>query len=237
MYYKKKQPYYIKKINIYIQNIYVWIICGFSITSITSWFLSKNYKILKFIFLNKKILFLITLSEILISLILANMINKLKNNTIISLFLMYTMLNGVILSSIFLIYTLKSIIILILFIIINFILMNIIGLKYKNDLTNLGEISSMLLINIVISNILNSWTQNIYISHFISYINAILFSLIMIWDIQKITKFSKNIILTEYSSSFIKNSILSSFSIYLNLFNLFLIFLEIFGKKFTYFFY
>ncbi len=227
MYYKNNCFSQKNKIPVYIKNIYVWTTCGLLITLITSWFISKAPFFIKYIFFKKKILFFLIINQIIISYIISNFINKLNILCIINLFIIYMLFNGLIYSSIFIVYHYKLIIMALFFLIMNFITMNIISFYYKKDLNNINNSSLMFLTNIILSNIFNPWINNIYVYKIMLYVNIILFSIILTCETQQNINIGKNMIYKQYNEQFIKYTILGSFIIYINLYNIFLLTLKI----------
>ncbi len=215
---------------IYMSNVYGWMSLGLLLTAFISWYTTKIPFILELIFFNKFFIFILLISQLIIVLILSNYINKLTAQNAIILFIIYSILTGLSTSSIFLIYTYSSIFISFLVTSIMFAIMSIWGYITKKDLTQIGNLSLMCLVGIIISSILNLFLQNSYIIWIISYINVIIFTILTAWDTQKLKEIGNNIIL-KHKNQLIKYSILGALLLYLDFINIYILILRIIGVK------
>ncbi len=214
----------------YISNVYAWMSFGLLITAFTSWYTIKIPFILELIFLNKFFIFILLILQLMIVLILSNSINKLTAKTAIILFILYSILTGLSISSIFLIYTYSSICTSFFITSIMFAIMSIWGYTTKKDLTEIGNLSLMCLIGILISSIINIWLKNSYIIWVTSYISIIIFTILTAWDTQKLKEIGNNIII-KHNDQLKKYSILGALLLYLDFINIYLLILKILGIK------
>ncbi len=214
----------------YISNVYAWMSFGLLLTAITAWYSIKIPFILELIFLNKFFIFILLILQLMIVLILSNSINKLTAKTAIILFIIYSILNGLSISSIFLIYTYSSICTSFFITSIMFAIMSIWGYITKKDLTEIGNLSLMCLIGILLSSIINIWLKNSYIIWVTSYISIIIFTILTAWDTQKLKEIGNNIII-KHNDQLKKYSILGALLLYLDFINIYILILKILGIK------
>ncbi len=228
-----KKYFYISIFNIiniskYIYKIYNWILFSLLITLIISFNVIKIPYFFKIFFLNKFFLFTILSTQLIIVFLISNFINIINTKNIILLFIIYSILKGIFISNIFLIYTYNSIKISFLICNIIFYIMSIIGYNSKNNLIKIENFSSLLIIITIISIIINIILKNSLITYIISYINILLFSALILWDIKKLREIELNVIKNNNKN---KYSILGALILYLNFINLYLFILELSGIK------
>ncbi len=231
----KYSYYYYSKIQnntlkIYMSNVYIWMSSGLFLTSLVSWLISKTQLFLKLIFFNKSFIFLIFLAQITTIFLISQKINELSHKTAIFLFTLHSILTGITISSIFLIYTYNSIATTFFISSTMFGIMSIIGCKYKKDLTDIGNISIMLLIGASIATIINFWIKSNFLIWIISYLGILIFCILTAWDTQKIKEIGNNIIINN-NEQLIRYSILGALMLYLDFINLYTLIIQILGIK------
>ncbi len=215
---------------IYLNNVYGWMSSSLLITSLVSWYTSKNKFILEIILFNKIFILLSIITQIIISIILLNTINKINTNVAITLLITYSILTGLNISSIFLIYSYSSITTTFFITSLTFGIMSLWGYITNKDLTKIGNIILMLLIGLTLSTLVNFIFKNPYLSWITSYISIIIFSILIAWDTQKLKEIG-NGILIKNKEQIKKYSILGALMLYLDIINLYLILLKIIGEN------
>ncbi len=223
----KKYLYY--NINKYINKIYSWILFGLLITLFISWYIIKIPFFLEIIFFNKLFLLTILVVQLLNIFLISNLINKININSIMLMYILYLILTGISISNIFLIYNYISIIISFLICNIIFLIMNYIEYIIENDITKIGNISLILIVGSVISTIINIILKSSLIIFITSYISILSFTILIVWDIQKLKEIGKNII--NNNEKIKKYSILGALILYLDFINLYLLILKLSGNK------
>ncbi len=230
----KKYSYYFYKntvnnINIYINKVYNWVLYGLLITFFTSWCIKKIPFFKKIIFFNKLFLFTFLINQLIIIFLLSNVINKLRTNIINLLFIIYSILIGILISNIFLIYTYYSIKISFIICNIIFLIMSLLGYKSKINLTKIGNISLIFIINIIINNLINILLKSSFIIWITSYLGILSFCILISWDNQKLKEIG--ICISKKNKKLKKYSILGALILYLDLINLNLLNLKLIGIK------
>jgi FtsH-binding integral membrane protein len=154
-----------------------------------------------------------------------------SGSTATGLYVVYSVLNGLVLASIFLRYTHTSIASTFLISSLTFLICSIYGWITKKDLTSLGGFLIMGLIGILIATVVNFFLKSSALNMAINYIGVFIFIGLTAYDTQKI----KNMALSQPDGLEVgvirKGAILGALALYLDFINLFLFLLQIFGGK------
>ena len=217
-------------VNNYIRSVYNWMCVGLALTGFISFYVSSNEAIRRLVFGNPAIFFVIIIAELALVFSIVGLVNKMSAGTATGLFVLYSALNGVMLSFIFLAYTRSSIYSTFFICAGTFLACSIYGWTTKRDLTSWGGFLFMGLIGIIIASLVNLFIRSSAMSMVISYIGVFVFVGLTAYDTQKL----KNMALTQPAgldgAVVRKGAILGALSLYLDFINLFLMLLRIFGQ-------
>jgi len=147
----------------------------------------------------------------------------------ITVFMVYSILNGLTMSVIFLVYTSSSISTTFLITAGTFGAMSLYGYYTKKDLTSIGNMAMMALIGIIIASIVNIFLQNEMMYWIISYLGVAVFVGLTAYDTQKLKEIGSRGFANEEGME--KIAILGALTLYLDFINLFLFLLRIFGDR------
>jgi len=218
-------------VNDFVRSVYNWMGVGLALTGVVALYVSTSPVIMRLIFGNPFVFFILILAELGLVFSIAGMVNRMSATLATSLFLLYSGLNGITLSFIFLAYTRTSIFSTFFICAATFIACSAYGWTTKKDLTSLGGFLMMGLIGIIIASLVNMFIRSSGMSLMISYIGVLVFVGLTAYDTQKI----KNMALTQPAgldgAVIRKGAILGALSLYLDFVNLFLMFLRIFGQS------
>lgn len=218
-------------VNDYVRSVYNWMFIGLALTGFVAFYVSSNEAILRLVFGNSLIFFGLILAELAMVFAIAGMVNRMSATTATALFIIYSTLNGVVLSFIFLAYTRASIFSTFFICAATFLACSIYGWITKRDLTSLGGFLLMGLIGIIIASVVNWFIRSSAMSMIVSYIGVFVFVGLTAYDTQKI----KNMALAQPAgldgAVIRKGAILGALSLYLDFINLFLMLLRIFGQS------
>jgi FtsH-binding integral membrane protein len=218
-------------VNNFVRSVYNWMGIGLSLTGLVALYVSSSPTMVRVIFGNPMLFFLLILAELGLVFSISGMVNKMSSGTATSLFVLYAGLNGVTLSFIFLVYTRTSIVSTFFICAATFIACSVYGWTTKKDLTSWGGFLTMGLIGIIIASLVNIFIRSSGMSLLISYIGVIVFVGLTAYDTQKL----KNMALTQPAgldgAVIRKGAILGALSLYLDFINLFLMLLRIFGQS------
>ena len=217
-------------VNDFIRSVYNWMAFALALTGFVAFFVSNSPTMVRLIFGNPFIFFVLIIAELGLVFSIGGRINKMSAGTATSLFVIYSALNGITLSFIFLAYTRTSIASTFFICAGTFIGCSIYGWSTKKDLTSWGGFLTMGLIGIIIASLVNMFVRSSGMNLIISYIGVIVFVGLTAYDTQKL----KNMALSQPAglegAVVRKGAILGALSLYLDFINLFLMLLRIFGQ-------
>ena len=210
-----------------MRKVYLWMTLALMITGITAAGVANSPNILALIYSSQVVMWGIIIAEFGLVIYISARLEKLSLSTATTLFALYSILNGVMLSSIFLLYS-TAIISKVFFITAGtFGVTALYGYATKKDLSSLGNILFMALIGLVIATVVNVFMKSAMFDLILSYIGVIIFVGLTAWDSQKI----KHMMMVQQDAdeSAQKLALIGALSLYLDFINLFLYLLRIFG--------
>lgn len=213
-----------------MRKVYLWMTLALMITGITAAGVANSSpNILALIYSSQVVMWGIIIAEFGLVIYISARLEKLSLSTATTLFALYSILNGVMLSSIFLLYS-TAIISKVFFITAGtFGVTALYGYATKKDLSSLGNILFMALIGLVIATVVNVFMKSAMFDLILSYIGVIIFVGLTAWDSQKI----KHMMMVQQDAdeSAQKLALIGALSLYLDFINLFLYLLRIFGRS------
>jgi hypothetical protein len=211
----------------FVRRVYNWMLTGLALTGGVAYFTSGSETMLNLIFGNQLVMLLLIGAELAMVFILAARINRMSASTATTMFVVYSILNGLTLSVIFLAYTSSSIASAFFVAAGTFGAMSLYGYTTKRDLTSLGGFLFMGLIGIVIASLVNIFLHNAMIEWVVTYLGVLIFTGLTAYDTQKIKAMAYGGFDGEAMES--KAAIMGALALYLDFVNLFLMLLRIFG--------
>ncbi len=212
-----------------IQKVYTWMTLALVITGLCSYGVATSPAILSFIFSNQIVFWGMIIAEFGLVLGLSSRIDRISLTTGTIMFILYSILNGVLLSSIFLLYTMESIGQVFFITAGTFGAMSCYGYFTKTDLTSWGKLLLMALVGIIIATIVNFFVGSSQMQMIISYIGVLVFVGLTAYDTQKIKVLISNAGTEEEAGQ--KIALLGALTLYLDFINLFIYLIRIFGKR------
>jgi len=157
-------------------------------------------------------------------------IQKLSAQTAASIFMLYSVLNGVWLSYVLAIYTAGSVANAFIATAGMFGAMSLYGLYTKKDLTSWGSFLFMGLIGIIIAMLVNLFLGSSVVTMVISVIGVIIFCGLTAYDTQLFREMGENIPQND-AAAVRRGVIIGALMLYLNFLNLFLMLLRLIGNR------
>lgn len=153
-----------------------------------------------------------------------------KLNIVMSyvLFIVFCILDGLLIGIMFVIYTKSSILLTFGIVSMTFIIMSIIGYTTKRDLSKLSSVLTMALIGLVITMVINWMIGSETISYITSGIGVIVYSGLIVVETKELKDLEST---TTDINSFRKNSIIGALSLHMSFINLFLHLLRFLGDR------
>ena len=176
-----------------------------------------------------KMMWGLIIAELVLVFTLSAAINRLSLSVATLMFILYSVLNGCMLSSIFYVYS-PMIITKVFFITAGtFGITAAYGYATKRDLSSFGRIFYMALLGLFIATVVNFFMKSATLDYLLSYAGVIIFTGLTAWDSQKIRKLLQMQYEVDEKSQ--KLALLGALTLYLDFINLFLYLLKIFGNK------
>ena len=212
------------------RQVYLWMAMALAITGMMALLVADSPAMLSLIFSSKFSFLVLIVAEIALVWYLSARIERLSFTTATLMFIIYSLLNGAMLSSIFLLYTAASIATTFFVTAGTFGVMCVYGYVTKRDLTSIGNICLMAVIGLIIAGLVNIFLQSSMMSLIISGIGVLVFVGLTAYDTQKI----KHLLVQEgleVNDSTKKIALLGSLTLYLDFINLFLYLLRFLGDR------
>ena len=212
-----------------MRKVYVWMTLALVITGFTAYGVANSPGILQAIYSNSILMWGLIIAEFALVIGVSAAINRLSLTTATIMFILYSVINGALLSSIFVIYTASSIATVFFITAGTFGAMALIGYTTKTDLSSMGKILFMALVGLVIATLVNLFIKSSGFTLILSYVGVLIFVGLTAYDSQKI----KQMLLQapDAGEGAQKIALLGALTLYLDFINLFLYLLRIFGKR------
>lgn len=176
-----------------------------------------------------KFFWILLFVELGVVIALGSMISRLSLTSATTMFIVYSIINGVTLSSIFVAYSPMVITKVFLITAGTFGATALYGYTTKKDLSMMGKILFMSLLGLIIATLANIFMRSAGFDYILSYIGVIIFVGLTAYDTQKIKKILQ--VQSEGGETAQKIALIGALSLYLDFMNLFLSLLKIFGNK------
>ncbi len=215
-----------------MSRVYLWMTLGLALTTAVSLWVLSSEAIMSFFFTRPLALMGLFVAQIALVIALVGAINRLSPTAATALFFLYAGLMGVTLSSIFWIYDIGTITMAFGVTAVVFVLLSIVGITTKQDLTRWGPILLFGLIGIIIATLVNMFLRSSTLDLIITYAGVLIFMGLIVFD----TKYIKQMTYAAAAQGEIdvvisKLSIIGALKLYLDFINLFLFLLRLLGRR------
>ena len=212
-----------------MRKVYVWMTLALAITGFTAYGVATSPGILQAIYTNQILFWGLIIAEFALVFGVSAAINRLSLTTATLMFILYSVINGALLSYIFLAYTASSVATVFFITAGTFGAMALIGYTTKADLSSMGKILFMALIGLIIATIVNVFVKSDGLTMIPSYVGVLIFVGLTAYDTQKIKQMLMQA--PDASESAQKMALLGALTLYLDFINLFIYLLRIFGRR------
>ena len=212
-----------------MRKVYVWMTLALVITGITAYGVANSPAIQQMIFGNPVVMWVLIIAELGLVFGVSAGINRLSLTTATLLFILYSVINGAMLSTVLLVYTMSSVATVFFITAGTFAAMALVGYTTKTDLSGMGKILFMALIGLIIATIVNLFVKSSGLEMILSYVGVLIFVGLTAWDSQKIKQMMLEA--PDASEGMQKLALLGALTLYLDFINLFLYLLRIFGRR------
>ncbi len=213
-------------------RVYLWMTLGLGVTTAVSLWMLSNPTILNFFFERPLALMGLFIGQIVLVIALVAAIQKLSTGAALALFFLYAGLMGITLSSIFIVYDIGTITMAFGVSAAVFVLLSIVGMTTKQDLTRWGPILLFGLIGIIIATVVNIFLRSSTLDLIITYAGVLIFMGLIVFD----TKYIKQMTYAAAAqgsgeTAVSRLSIVGALKLYLDFINLFLFLLRLLGRN------
>ena len=212
-----------------MRKVYVWMTMALLITGFTAYGVANSPGVLQVIYGNPILFWGMIIGEFALVIGVSAAINRLSLTTATLMFVLYSIINGALLSYIFLAYTDSSIATVFFITAGTFAAMAIVGYTTKADLSSMGKYLLMALIGLIIATLVNMFVKSSGLHLILSYIGVLIFVGLTAYDSQKIKQMLMQA--PDAGEAAQKYALLGALTLYLDFINLFLYLLRIFGKR------
>ena len=212
-----------------MRKVYVWMSLALIITGITAYGVASSPGLITAFYTNRMLMWGVVIAEFALVFALSAALNRLSLSVATLLFVVYSVLNGVMFSSIFLVYTMSSVANVFFITAGTFAAMAAYGYFTKSDLTTLGKYLLMALIGLVIATVVNIFVGSSMLSLIISYAGVLIFVGLTAYDSQKIKQMLAQQVDADETAQ--KVALLGALTLYLDFINLFLYLLRLLGNR------
>ncbi|MBO5548937.1 MAG: Bax inhibitor-1/YccA family protein [Prevotella sp.] len=212
-----------------MRKVYVWMTLALVITGFTSYGVATSPGILQAIYGNQLLFWGMIIAEFALVIGVSAAIHRLSLTTATLMFILYSVINGALLSYIFLVYTASSVATVFFITAGTFGAMALLGYTTKTDLSSIGKYLIMALIGLIIATVVNLFVQSTGFTLILSYVGVLIFVGLTAYDSQKI----KQMLLQapDAGEGAQKLALLGALTLYLDFINLFIYLLRIFGRR------
>jgi len=212
-----------------MRKVYVWMTLALAITGFTAYGVATSPGILQAIYTNQILFWGLIIAEFALVFGVSAAINRLSLTTATLMFILYSVINGALLSYIFIAYTASSVATVFFITAGTFGAMALIGYTTKADLSSMGKILFMALIGMIIATVVNLFIKSDGLTMILSYVGVLIFVGLTAYDTQKIKQMLMQA--PDVSEGAQKMALLGALTLYLDFINLFIYLLRIFGKR------
>lgn len=213
----------------FMSRVYAWMFAGLTTTAVVAFFLGKNPALLMKLSAGIAPTLLLLFAMLGIIFYLSANMQRMSYASAAFFYLLFTGLMGISVAPIQFIYTDASIINVFITASVMFIVMAIYGWVTKSDLSSMGNLLFMGLIGLIVSGLVNIFLQSSMLSMVTSAIGVGIFAMLTAYDVQRLKRYSHQVLGSPEDAG--KFAIMGAIQLYLNMINLFMYLLRLFGDR------
>jgi FtsH-binding integral membrane protein len=221
----------------FMANVFLWMFAALGISTFFALLFSNSPALLSWLIkadgsgLNM-LGWVVMLAPIGFVLLMSLRFQRLSLPAMISLFILYSAINGISFSFILLAYTTSSVIGVFAASSVMFGVMAALGYTTDKDLTGFGRIMMMGLIGILVAMVINWFMNSSTLDYIISIVGVMVFTGLTAYDVQKLKRIGEGVEYEGIDTANVKKmSVMGALTLYLDFVNLFLMLLRLFGKR------
>jgi len=212
----------------FLSNVFMFMLMALGISSVLAYYVGTDIELLTLIY-TTPLKWVAFLGPLALVFLMAGRFSKMSSQTLLIVFILYSVLMGVSLASIVAVYSPMAIVKTLGITAVTFGTMAVLGYTTKTDLSKMGTYLIMALIGIIIASVVNFFLNSDSLDYLISIGGVIIFTGLTAYDMQKLKQIGGS--LTSYDNDASKLAIMGALNLYLDFVNLFLFLLRIFGSR------
>lgn len=215
----------------FMHKVYGWMCAGLATTAAVSYYLSPevNPEMLKSLMSNFWVVIGLFIAQMGIIMYMSWNYARLSYPTMAMLFMGFCALQGISMAPILYIYTASSVFYVFLIAAGMFATMALYGWLTDADLSSMSNILFMGLIGLLIANLINMFMQSSAFNMVIACFGVGIFAMLTAYDVQNLKRYSQYGVSSPDEAG--KFALLGAISLYLNLINIFIYLLQLFGER------
>ena len=222
----------VEAINAFFGKVYRWMAAGLILTAVAAHVTASSPTLLEMIFGSRVTLIALIVIELGLVFGISAGINRISAATASTLFVVYSLLNGVTLSSVLLIYTGESVFSAFLTTAGMFGAMSVYGLYTKRDLASWGSFLMMGLFGLIIASLVNLFLKSSATQFVLTIFGIVIFMGLTAWDTQMLRNMGESFgDRIEGDETVSKLAVLGALRLYLDFVNIFLYLLQFMGRR------
>ncbi len=215
-----------------LRNVYMWMSVGLSLTAVMAWWAANSVTVRNILFENGRApIFILIIGSFRLVFLLSRNSRTMSVPAAMGGFMLYAVLNGVLMSFIFLAYTGTVIFQAFAVSAGMFAVMSLWAITTKRDLSGWGHYLFMGLIGLIIAGVVGIFIGGETYHFLYSAVGVVLFTALTAYDTQMIKRMSDGASADVGESDFVRLSIIGALKLYLDFINMFLFLLRIFGRR------
>jgi uncharacterized protein len=217
------------RVRAFVQQVYGWMAAALAVTGFVALAVSRSATLQQLIFGSSFVFFGLIIGELLLVMWLVTRIGRMSAQTATTVFVGYSILNGLTMSAIFLVYAQATIATAFFVTAGLFGVMTLYGFFTRTDLTRMGNILGMALVGFIIASLVNLFLRSEGLYWLITYAGVVIFTGLIGYDSQRIKEMALAGVGDGEEGR--KYAIMGALRLYLDFVNLFLLLLRIFGRR------
>ena len=218
-------------VNALFRRVYQWMAIGLILTAVTAYGVASNGTLMRMFYGSAMPLFVVAIATVGLVFALSSGIQRISAGVASALFVIYSVLNGLLCSGVLLLYAQESVYSAFFSTAGMFAVMSVYGLYTRRDLTSLGSFLYMGLTGLIISGLVKLFVRSTMVEFVTSIVGILVFLGLTAFDTQMIRQMGEEIEDGEDGVMIRKVAILGALSLYLDFINIFLYLLRLFGKR------
>ncbi|MFW6313012.1 MAG: Bax inhibitor-1/YccA family protein [Spirochaetota bacterium] len=217
------------RVRAFVQQVYGWMAAALAVTGFVALAVSRSDALQRLIFGSQFVFFGLIIAELVLVMWLATRIRQMSTSTATTVFVGYSVLNGLTMGAIFLAYTQATVAQAFFVTAGLFMVMTLYGFFTDTDLTRLGNLLGMALLGFIIATVVNLFLRSEGFYWIITYAGVVIFVGLVAYDSQRIKEMALAGAGEDDDAQ--KHAIMGALRLYLDFVNLFLLLLRILGRR------